>query len=207
MENQKQTIDYFEIKGIAKFRNKLHKAYRNLTFPGLDFPYCVPEKEYNYIYFPLDSFENTKEGNRILSALLLDKEKDIYFHSDVFGMFLTSWILLGKLKIKSVNEWDGVFSENITIKGSKNPINLVDISPTLFLIDGSILIKFDSSSHLVIIGLTNKKDSSKIEQMNSVIQLSKDEVVDYFIKKDAADESEAEDFKEAYFKKYYLLSI
>ncbi|HAK1275575.1 TPA: hypothetical protein H1128_002796 [Listeria monocytogenes] len=202
MGNQKQFIDYFEVKGIAKFRNKIHKAYRNLTFPGLDFPYCVPDKEYNYLYFPLDAFENTKEGNRILSVLLLDKEKDIYFHSDVFGMFLTSWLLLGKLKIKSINEWDGVFSENILTKGSRNPINLVDISPTIFLLDGSILIKFDRSSHLVIIGFSNK-----IEQMNSEIRLSKDEVVDYFIKKDAADESEAEDFKEAYLKNYYSVSI
>ncbi|MBC1250739.1 hypothetical protein HB801_12845 [Listeria welshimeri] len=202
MGNQKQSIDYFEVKGIAKFRNMLHKAYKDLTFPGLDFPYCVPDKEYNYLYFPLDAFENTKEGNRILSVLLLDKEKDIYFHSDVFGMFLTSWLLLGKIKIKSVNEWDGVFGENILTKESRNPINLVDISPTIFLLDGSILIKFDRSSHLVIIGFSNK-----MEQMNSEIRLSKDEVVDYFIKKNAADKSEAEDFKEAYLKNYYSVSI
>ncbi|EBF5381698.1 TPA: hypothetical protein U0W02_002970, partial [Listeria monocytogenes] len=66
----------------------------------------------------------------------------------------------------------------------------------------SILIKFDRSSHLVIIGFSNK-----MEQMNSEIRLSKDEVVDYFIKKDAADESEAEDFKQAYLKNYYSVSI
>lgn len=46
-----------------------------------------------------------------------------------------------------------------------------------------------------------------MKQMNSEIRLSKDEVVDYFIKKDAADESEAADFKEAYLKNYYSVSL
>lgn len=89
---------------------------------------------------------------------MLDKEKDIYFYLDVFGMFLISWLLFGKLKIKSINEWNGVFSENIFIKGLRNFINLVDISFIIFLLDGSILIKFDCSFYLVIIGFFNKME-------------------------------------------------
>ncbi|EUJ57927.1 hypothetical protein [Listeria fleischmannii] len=134
----------------------------------------------------------------------------IYFHSEKYGMLFTNWCLVGRLNVTNTEQWSEIFKKRVYFKKLKMIILILfNYNPTLFTKEGDVLIQFDNASYLVIIGVSNDKMSiiNKVENDIKSLEISKENVVDYFVEKDVSDDGERQEFEEAYYRNFYLKSL
>ncbi|WP_162921739.1 hypothetical protein [Listeria costaricensis] len=84
---------------------------------------------------------------------------------------------------------------------------MLDLNSAFFTDNLDVLLKFDSDTHLAIIGLTDMSIYHKTYQEVEQYRINKDAIISYFEQKDAPCKDELKDFSETYLVNYYSVSF